>query len=153
MSVRLLYDNLRQQQPTKDYTGRRSYNLSFHLPVKRIFRADIYTMIAPDTSEKSRGVDIRQHFYGLFLGASASYVKYFRYTVSLAPGVWQKATESKVLGDKTTHTLYSPVAMLRLGIDYAPIAMVEVSTSLSLFYRFPRKQWDWSYGFGVNFNL
>ena len=153
MSVRFLYDNLRQQQITKDYTGRRSYNLSYHLPVKKIFRADIYTMIAPDTSEKSRGVDIRQHFYGLFMGASYSYVKLFRYSVSLAPGVWQKVTESKVLGDKTSQTLYSPVTMLRLGLDYAPIEMVETSMTLSLFYRIPRKQWDWSYGFGVNVNI
>ena len=152
-SIRLIWDNLRLRQPDKGTDGRSSYNLSFHSPLYPGFRYDAYLMIAPDTKEKSRSVDIRQHYWGVFAGASLEKVHLFRYSIGLAQGVWQKITNSHILGSRSSVRTLSMASLLRLGLDYAPSEWAEVGMSLSLFYRAPRNAADWSWGLGLIYNL
>ena len=152
-SIRFLYDNLRINQPSQDYSQRRSFNLSFHLPFEINYRADIYLMVAPDTFEKSRSVDIRQHYYGAFIGASVVYTYLFRYSLSLAPGIFRKITESKILSESASFATDALSLFSRVAIDYAPSEIIEVSTTASIFYQIPGKSFEWSYGFGINVNL
>lgn len=162
-SLRILHDNLRLQDVTRDYVGRPAYNLSLHLPLSVLYlpssfwqeglRADLWCMIAPDLVRKSRMVDIRQDYYGIFSGLSWSYVRLFRYSLSLAPGVWMQETKGKVLEHSLNYRQYVSALMFRSAVDYAPSDWLEFSLSLSSFRRFSPDLWDWSYGFGVNINV
>ena len=152
--IHFLYDNLRLQRPTRAFEGRAAYNLSGHLPVGSPWlRADLWLILAPDSIKKSRSVDIRQHYYGGFSGVSFTYVYLFRYCISMAPGVWQQVTKGEVLNETFRHSKNVGALLIRSSLDYAPSSLIELSLTLSLFRRQSLNLWDWSYGFGINFNI
>lgn len=152
-NIRFGLDSLRIQTPGKDRRARRNYSLSYNEYFNEFIRFELLGMIALDTEKKSRSVDIRQDYYGLFPGASLVYHNLFRYSTTIGLGLWHQQTTSKIINDSEWHSTYSFALLNRYNMDYAITEAIELGLYLGFYYRFEYDMLDWSYGLSINYNL
>ncbi|NRA44352.1 MAG: hypothetical protein HRU09_05285 [Oligoflexales bacterium] len=148
---------IRIQETDKDRESRSNYFLGSRTPLMVLDRqsvyGNLYLMYAPDNQAKSRSVDIRQSFLGIFPAISYSFTHLFRYNLTIGSGLWRSTTNSSIQTETEERSVNVGCVFQKISLDYAFNSWIETAIHSSLYYRYERSLLDWSYGISLNINL
>lgn len=98
-------------------------------------------------------VSIETDYLDLTIPFTFSYNYFFRYHVSLEPGLSLERVSSQILGKEERDSIFYGNLKSTFGIDYSFTKRIEVSFAGEALYRVWRSRFDFSYLIGMQFRL
>ncbi len=158
-SVRVYINSAHLETPSGDRAQHYGASLLYGAPVPDFYGFEHFTSFGllmnlnPDTTKKSGEVNILEHFYSLSAYLRFDFVKLFRFSALVGPGLLLARTNYNVLNTVATHTEISTLLSGGLAIDYAITEQWEFGWLFQVQYRLAYQKLDWYNGLGVSFNF